>query len=85
MDTITQVLGKDIASIVYRELFKLNIARVNAQYREFLLPETEDQRVRFYTPKFGTFFQFNWRTSDIVEYTSQGWRYRYVNRQFLLF
>lgn len=39
VDPVTAALGKDIASLVYRFLFKLNMADVNKQYRYFLLPD----------------------------------------------
>ena len=89
VDVIIRVFGKDIASIIYRCLFQINMHDVNAQYRKFL--NTDAQFIRFAattTPSKFVAILFNYRYSQGVwsnipishhVYTNNGWMWNESN------
>jgi hypothetical protein len=60
IDPITLALGRDIASVVYRMLFFVNIGDVNAEYRSSFRSDEPNNMFRAITFPNGD-AAFNWR------------------------
>jgi len=68
-DPVTRVLGKDIAGLVWRQIFQMKMSNVNKEYHEFLVP---DHLKRGFLNAGVQFFQqddrrfsFNYRSFDL--------------------
>ena len=82
-DPVAEVLGKDIASVIYIHLFRMNIAAVNKQYRMFQFPTTCGVSFKTTTSSLLTWALFNYRPGNIAansnwpilsfKYTNKGW------------
>jgi len=91
-DPVAEVLGKDIASMIYRLVFQMNIAAVNKQYRKFLIPSVYCG-VLFKANILDTGYMFNYcpleldvalcsRTIHSFKYTDEGWMTRKLKKKY---
>jgi len=85
VNPVTKIFGKDIASIIYRYLFQINMHDVNLQYRKFL--NTDAKFIRFAAPTKLFVILFNYRSPQVAwnirishhVYTNNGWMWNESN------